>query len=374
MGEIATVEFVFTNSDLGAMVNNIYSALRRAKLSTKTSAKKVRSSPKKKKAASKPPAPSAGGSRTVKKTITKQSEPRKTYGSMAMAVDATRPSHIPPPIPLGPYSVLHGRRTISLSTSTTGNTVVLCGPHTVSSSGLRDIAISPIVAVSGVGTGVPGSAPEDYFTDSLVGTYASTLTGNVANGNLHALTIVVNCLSPTTVVQGQVYVGSLNQRVNRSRYATYDDLANAMINRREIQPHSAYNILSSPVKFSCYPVDIADWARQFPLVFQSNTLSENITMDSLSQLAVVLPPTTASVSYSITIYTEWRINFVDPALASTATTKPASSMDIWSSIAAVGSETSGFIQKVEGGIAALGALSGAASAGAGLVSTLGLML
>lgn len=295
---------------------------------------------------------------------------------MAMSVDASRPAHIPPPVPLGPYTVLRGRTSISINTSTTDSTVVLLGPHTLATAGLRDLTITPLVATSGVGSGVPGASPENYYTDTLAGGYATaTISDNRANGNLHGLTVILNCLSPTTVVQGQVYVGSLNQRINRTRYATYNELASALINRREVEPHSAYNVLSCPIKFSAYPVDVVDWSRQVPLLTQSvSTLADNVTLDSLSQLVVVLPATSAVVSYSITVFTEWRINFTDPALASTATTKAASDMNLWSGIAAAGAATGGFIQQVEEGIAAMGALSGAISAGGGLMSTLGLLL
>lgn len=356
---------------------NPYRALKLAKLTIKkkkTSAKKGQLS-KKRSPAPKSGTSTGGTSRKARKSD-KSHEAVKSYGSMAMAVDASRPTHIPPPIPLGPYTVLRGRTTISINTSTTDSTVVLLGPHTLAGAGLRDLTITSLVATSGVGNGVPGASPENYYTDVIAGAYASSgFSDNKANGNLHGLTIVLNCLSPTTTVQGQVYVGSLNQRINRLRFSTYNELASSLINRREVQPHSAYNILASPVKFSAYPVDIVDWARQVPLLNQAvSALADNVTLDSLSQLVVVMPATSQVVSYSITVYTEWRMNFADSALASTATTKQASDMGLWSSLAAAGSATSGFIQQVEGGVAAMGALSGAISAGGGLISQLGFML
>jgi len=263
---------------------------------------------------------------------------------MGLLVDASRATHIPSPIPLGPYTVVRGRSTIQIPTNAAGQySCLLVGPHTLAATGSRDLTISPVVGVYGVGTAVPGTT-EGIYGDSVIGPYAASLSGNLANANLHGCTVVINCLSTATSAENQVYFGSLNQRINRTRFVTWNDVAAALINRREVQPHSAYSLLSTPLKVSCYPVDIVDWARQNPLVPASVTSGENVTMDSLSQLVFVFPPTTAVVSYSITVYTEWRMNFVDAALSSTATTHKASKMDTWSQLAAMGSETAGFVQ------------------------------
>lgn len=266
---------------------------------------------------------------------------------MALMVDASRAVHIPSPIPLGPYTVVRGRSTIQVSSNSSGQyTVLLLGPHTVATLGSRDLSITPCVGVSGVGTNVPGTT-ETIYSDSIIAPYAASLSGNLANGNLHGMTAVINCLSTATSAEGQVYLGSLNQRINRSRFAVWNDVALALINRREVSPHSAYNILATPLKVSCYPVDIIDWAAQSPILPATGTTGDNVTMDSLSQLVMVIPPTSSVLNYSVTIYTEWRINFVDAALASTATTKTATSMSVWSRIAAAGSDTAGFLQKAE---------------------------
>lgn len=293
--------------------------------------------------------------------------------SFSKVVDATSNTHVPCPITLGPYTVVRGRVNLSIQTNTNNSTVVLLGPHTVSTAGLRDLTITPVVTISGVGTDVPGTT-ELLTPDNLISSYASSVAGNAANGNLHGLTVVLNCLSPTTTVQGQVYVGSLNQRINRSRFATWNAVADSLITRREVKPYSAYNVLSKPLKYSVFPVDIVDWARQVPLVLQAAAPGDNITMDSLSQGVLIFPATAAVVSYTITVYTEWRVNFSDAALASTATTRPASPMDMWNKVAAVGTDTGGFVQALEQGMSMAGALQGAYSVGAGMAKTLGLFL
>lgn len=266
---------------------------------------------------------------------------------MAMLVDASRASHIPAPIPLGPYTVVRGRSTFQITTALAGQrTVLLIGPHTVTTSGQRDLTITPIVGVSGVGAAVPGVG-DSVYQDAIIAPYSTTLANNYASANLHGLTVVINCLSTATTAENQVFFGSLNQRINRTRFPTWNEVADTLVNRREVQPHSAYSLLASPLKVSCYPVDITDWCKQVPLVQSSSNVGENVTMDSLSQLVFVFPSTVASVTYSITVYTEWRMNFVDSALASTAKTHRASKMDTWSTLAALGSETAGFVQKAE---------------------------
>lgn len=284
---------------------------------------------------------------------------------MGMMVDASRAIHIPSPIPLGPYTVVRGRSTIQITTNASGQrTVLLLGPHTVATIGSRDSTITPIVGVSGVGTDVPGTV-ETLYSDGIIGAYSATLAGNLANANLHGLTVVLNCLSTATSAENQVYFGSLNQRINRSRFTAWNDVASSLINRREIQPHSSYSLLANPLKVSCYPVDIVDWARQSPLILAAAATGDNVTMDSLSQLAFVFPATTVALNYSITVYTEWRVNFVDAALSSTAVTHKATGMDLWSKIAAVGSDTAGFVARAESllsmGSKAVSGLQGATS-------------
>lgn len=284
---------------------------------------------------------------------------------MGMMVDASRATHIPSPIPLGPYTVVRGRSTIQITTSALGqNTVLLLGPHTVATIGSRDSTITPVVGVSGVGTNAPGTT-ETLYSDAIIGGYAASLAGNLANANLHGCTVVVNCLSTATTAENQVYFGSLNQRINRSRFTAWNDIAASLINRREVQPHSAYSLLANPLKVSCYPVDIVDWARQSPLILAAVATGDNVTMDSLSQLVFVFPPTTLALNYSITVYTEWRVNFVDAALASTALTHKATGMDLWSRIAAAGSDTAGFVARAESilsmGSKAMSGLQGASS-------------
>lgn len=291
-----------------------------------------------------------------------------SYAGMLAAVDASTAVHVPPPIPLGPYTVVRGRSSFTIGTSTSAKTVLLVGPHTTTTAGQRDLTISPVVGVTGSGVFVPG-VNETVLSDSVLLPYANTLALNQANASLHSLTVIVNCLSTATAAEGQIFVGSINQRINRTRFGTWNDVADSLINRRDVQPHSAYSTLASPLKFSSYPVDVVDWASQRPLVLPGTVAGTDVSSDSLAQMVFVMTPTVAVVNYSITVYTEWRINFVDAALASTANAHSSSPMELWSQIAEFGNQTSGFVAHAVSGAGTLqGAESTPSSQGVGIVA------
>lgn len=291
-----------------------------------------------------------------------------SFAGMMAAVDATNTFHVPPPIPLGPYTIVKGRSTITVATNATGQyTTLLLGPHTTTTAGQRDLTVSPVVGISGVGINVPG-AVETVLSDSVLLPYANTLALNQANAALHGMTVVLNCLATATSAEGQVYFGAINQRINRTRFANWNDVGLALINRRDVKPQSAYSTLSVPVKMSAYPIDVVDWARQSPLVLPGVAAGTDVTTDALSQVVLVFPPTTAVVNYSITVYTEWRINFVDAALASTATSHQASQLSTWSAIAAFGNATAGFVAPTAGATPLLGGQAVQADPGLGLAT------
>lgn len=270
--------------------------------------------------------------------------------AMSLACDATNAIHVPPPIPMGPYTVVKGRTLIQIATNTFGQrSAMLFSPHTAAVTGQRDLCLTPVIGTFGVGINVP-TVNDTFYADSAVTPYAASLPLNNANAQLHSLTVTVTCLSNGNTAEGQVFVGSINQRINRGRFGYWNDVADALIARSEMKPLSAQHISANPLKVSSYPVDISDWCSQVPLVTSSAVPAEMVSMDSLSQIALVFMPTVAAVSYSITVQTEWRINFVDAVLSSTAIARAASKMDFWSMVAHYGQETVGFLERAEQGI------------------------
>lgn len=323
----------------------------------------------------------AAAKRGVKKSVikyskmTKPSKPRESKasnaaGSMILhAADASRLTHVAPHIPLGPYTVVRGRIVIPVKTNAAGQTLtVMLGSYGISSQ--FNSVVTPVVAVMGEGGNVPGTT-ETQYVDSVMGVYdSSSPTTAIANGALHALTATLNCVSTATTAAGIVYYGAVNQRVNRQNFATYNDLGNSVITRREMSSKSAYCAMTSPIKLSAYPVDIVDWASQKPLMIPSITLGANLTNDALSQMMFVFPPTTTAVDYVITVHTEWRVNFTDPALSSTSTKHEPGSQSLWDSVMNAGSQLGGKIHEAEGMLATVGAGVGSAMSAYSFASNL----
>lgn len=259
---------------------------------------------------------------------------------IAAAVDASTLQHIPSHIPMGPYTVIKSRIIIPVTTSITGqSTVLLMGAYGRGST--FDQSVSPLVALLGVGTFVPGTT-ETLYSDPAITPYDGTSFSNgFGNANLHALTVVINCTSSATAATGIVYFGAVNQRVNRAQFLTYNALAAALLPRREFSSSSGYSLCTAPYKMSAYPVDLTDWSTQKPLVEPAAALGDNIALDSLSQMGIIFPPTTTAVDYTITVYTEWRVNFTDPVLSSTSVKREPTSSSLWDRIIDAGSKTAG---------------------------------
>jgi len=314
----------------------------------------------------------ANGQQVAKK---KTRKPRQVIGKMVkapnsngsiLALDARKTVHIPPPLPMGPYTILRGRSVYSLTTGTvTTNTVMLVGAHRVASV---DSCVTPLLATVGSGVNVPGTT-ETNVVDSLISTYGTgNLQSSVANAALHAVTVTVQCTNSATAANGVVYVGTLAQRIGRQNYATWNGVASALLSRREVSSFSAYNTMTNPVVVSSYPIDMVEWSTQQPLIAVDANASNNYCGDTLAQIALVFPPTTTAVDYNITIHTEWRVNFVDAALSSTSIKHEPTESGFWNKTINMASTLNGFLDNA----VHIGSQVGAAvNAYRGVANTLG---
>lgn len=265
-----------------------------------------------------------------------------SVASLVAAVDATQRVHVPPPLPMGPYTLIRSRTTMEINAIQNDNTVYLFGAHGSISTAQSNI--NSCLCVYGVGAGVPGVA-EYYKYDPVVLPYAS-LSGN-AMASLHALTVSVNCTASATTTTGSVYVGVLNQRIRRFNYTTWTAVADALKARPEIVSHSALGSAAG-IKVSDFPVDVVDWCAQHALLGAVEG-TDMITKDSLGQVVVIFGPTgtATNIPYTITIHAEWRINFTDVALASTARKHAVSPSSIWDSIMALGASNGGYFPSLQ---------------------------
>lgn len=215
-------------------------------------------------------------------------------------------------------------------------------------------SVSNQIAVVGVGVNAPGGV-EQPWVDTVTSPYATaSFNATVANAALHALTVVVTCTSSPLNTSGMVYMGAVSQRVNRTQYANYNALGNALIDRRDLRPYTLYDCCKAGKVVCAYPVDVVDWASQNPLTMNSGTASDNHVNDALSQICLVFPPTAAVIDIVVTVFTEWRINFTDPALASTSVKRDSTSQGFWNQAISFGHQLSGILEGVAGAASGLG--------------------
>lgn len=314
--------------------------------------------------------------KTKKAGLKKKRDSAPVITSLACAAtNASNQCHIPPHVPLGPYTVVRGRTVIPFTTNFTGqNSVFMFGQYGLISN--YNSTTTPLIAVNGVGINVPGTT-EIHTQDAVMLAYDSAGTNNaLANAALHALTVNVACVSSATSATGVIYYGAVNQRVNRGQFATYNALALSAMTRREMSTKSAYNCMNEPVSISSYPVDIVDWASQRPFV-QPNavTLLDNSASDALAQMMVIFPPTAAAVEYIITVHSEWRVNFTDPALASTSSKREPTPQGVWDKAMDIGSTLGGKFEMVAGTVnsvaGGLGSLVSAYSSISNVINDIG---
>lgn len=302
----------------------------------------------------------ATGAPVKKKNMKKKSRNAgRARSAVALpALDASRSEHLPSPVPLGPYTVVRGRFVNNFVTSTVGDVVYLIGNH------VRDSQFgtvnTPCVMIGGLTTGVPGTT-EFLFDDPAMLAYSSsTVAGVVANASLHAVTVTIQCTSSATTASGICYIGALNQRINRRNFATYNALSSALQNRKELSSFSAYSLASAPAKYVSYPIDITEWSLQKPIAIDP-AVSDISTSDTLAQIAIVLPLTSTAVNYTITVHTEWRVNFTDAVLASTAVKRPATPNNVWDHIQSTAQQATGLVEHGAHIAGSLGAMADAAN-------------
>lgn len=273
------------------------------------------------------------------------------------AIDARHSLHVPPHIPMGPYTVIRSRAVRQqLSTTGTNNVVLMFGAHTDNALA-NGTTVSNILGIVGEGTNSPGSI-EQFVIDPIISGYAGTLGSSVATVALHALTVQCNCVESVTGASGQVYAGTLQSRVGRTNFVTYNALAADLIQRREMKPRSAYQALGRSFAISSYPLDMTDWTLQKPVVVPNATLSNNVTSDQLAPIVFVLPPTSTAVEYTFTVFAEWRVCFSQAALASTSIHHAPSSPDFWHTALKTMSNVAGDLESLSGMASGVGAVLG----------------
>lgn len=256
---------------------------------------------------------------TTKKT---PKQPKTMSNILHPLVDARHRSHISSPLSTSPYAVLRTRVSYALNSPPAGSLrVALIGEH-YNPGSVPEVNVTPLISIDGQGTAVPGTT-EGLISDPQI----TSLAGSGAFGRLHAITVTVQCGSTATTAEGFFYLGTMPGNINRTAFATWNDVGNAIITRREASMYSAYGSMTYPKVAMGAPQDASEWSSNALISAVNATTGTNRSTDTLLPIALVLMPTTATVQYVVTVNCEWRVLYpMGDARAGLHTTYPSASM------------------------------------------------
>lgn len=209
---------------------------------------------------------------------------------------------------VSPYSVLRTRFTIPISTNSAGQwRVLLLSEHTNMANVAFPDCVTQYVGISGVGTDVPGTSEVRHADPQIVQLLASA--GEGAYGRLHAMTASVQCGAGALSAEGFFYAGIMPGNISRATYASWNDLALALVARRSMRQYTAYSSLSHASVLATAPQDSVQWGTNSVLVGAAGDPTGSTRgTDTSFPLAIVWAPTTSSnLTYNVTVNCEWRI-------------------------------------------------------------------
>jgi len=284
-------------------------------------------------------------------------------GSALARYDARSSNHLPGPRSCAPYTVVKERVTFYEKSNTSGqNVVTLIGPFvqgTHGSSGGEHL--SSAVAVTGVGTNVPGVTEVAQVSRLFNGVSPQT-----KSCSLHSLHMEVTCTGSASGVlpTGNVWAGAVTQPLNRlAGWTNWNSIADGLQTRRNLRMFSAYETMTKPISVCSYPLDAVAHS-EFLWMSGSYALSDELYR-AMTPIVIVFGPTTATNDYTVSLTIEWRMReAVDPFLQSTHKHYMPASESVWSQLSAHLSNVGGFIKSVGGDSGVQAAVRGAITAGA----------
>lgn len=255
--------------------------------------------------------------------------PRVTRGArppsgVAMLHPRLTAAHLTTPsLAATPYVVVRDKITSTIAPSTTGGmTVILVGAF---NAGNND-KMSTTYGVYGSGASLPGGSNDFRFAGV---NYAGG--GNINRMRVHRLAVrVVNTggSSAITVPDGKFWMGTLRGHVERGHFADYNALGAFLRGRNELREYSNYSAFTSAKTAVCAPYDFLDWEAFKDTI--DVTAPNAKPADVLSQVAIVLGPTSNAQNFDVQIDVELCVQFtVDPLLQSLAKHHPAAPESVW---------------------------------------------
>lgn len=239
--------------------------------------------------------------RAALRTRKPKTQTRRGPMMSAAIVDARQGIHLAPPMATAPYAVLRTRVSFTLATNVFGQyRVALFGEHS-NTSFAPEINVTPLLAIHGIAADPPG-VTETYVSDPQA---LALPSGSFLR--LHALTVTTQCGSTATTAEGFFYQGTMPGNITRSSFTSWNDMAQALITRREAKMCSAYGSITKPAVSCCAPQDATEWSTNALLGPVSGVPGNNRSTDCLLPVALVLLPTTVAVNYTVTLNCQWRI-------------------------------------------------------------------
>ena len=283
-------------------------------------------------------------------------------GGALSRFDARTLGHLPGPRACAPYTVVRERVTFYIQSNSAGqNTVALVGPFvqgTFGSSGGEHL--SSLVAVSGVGTNVPGVVEVPHTSNLFNG--ATPMTKSCSMHSLHA---EVACTGSASGVlpTGNVWAGSVTQPVHRlAGWTDFNAIATGLQTRRSLRMFSSYETMTKPLSLCSYPLDAVAFS-EFLWMSGSSALTDELSR-SMTPLVLVFGPTTAVNDYTVSLTIEWRMReAIDPFLQSTHKHFVPAPESVWSQLSSHLSSVGGFVKSAVEDPGVQSAIRGAVAVG-----------
>lgn len=249
-----------------------------------------------------------------------------------LTLDPLTSMHVARPIHRStPYSVIREKVLVPFITpSTLGEyrTIVVAPFATNSASVVNNagMSLSPIIACSYAGTGLPTGSGCTTFSSNLLS------PANPMRLRLHRVCAEVQCLgtsAPTTVPDGQFFYGTLRTPIDPFAFASCNAIGAFLLSRLEVKGVSNMAAMYNPRRLHTHPLDQKSYDEfiQLATPLSLNTLS---THDSVAPMVFVFPQTLSGCGIMITLHVEWAVMYDnDPVLQSTATIHPTAPQTSW---------------------------------------------
>lgn len=229
-----------------------------------------------------------------------------------------------------PYTVLRDKISYSFPSLTGDSNVLLFGAFFRPAA--AEDSLTDTVGVHGTGGNPPATS------NTAIRSLVVDVANQTSRLRLHRLGVTVSVTGTNTagvMPDGVVHIGVLNTPVDYTSTGvsgtapgTWNNVATWLISRAEMHQVTAYSLMRKPAHLVSRPIDLLDWESFHPSFTGSNN-SDRMT-DQLAPICVVVSPTVAVDSLTITVHTEWSAIFSSNlVLQQTARMHPVAPESVW---------------------------------------------